>query len=74
MAHIASLLGSGEDTGVLDYVTRFLEGVAVLAGDRDLLEANRSLRQAHDSGQPVRSDLATLAGLLQDRLADRVAI
>ena len=74
MAHIASLLGSGEDAGVLDYVTRFLEGVAVLAGDRALLEANRSLRHAHDSGQPLCSDLATLAGLLQDRLADRVAI
>lgn len=74
MAHVADLLGAGEDEGVLDYVTQFLEGVAGLAGDRPLMDANRSLRQARESGRPLRSDLAHLAGLLQDRLADRVAI
>ena len=74
MAHVADLLGSGENAGVLDYVTQFLEGVAGLAGDHPLLEANRSLRLAHQSGRPLRSDLAHLAGLLQDRLSDRVAI
>ena len=74
MAHVAELLGSGENAGVLDYVTQFLDGVAALAGDHPLIDANRSLRHAHESGLPLRSDLAHLAGLLQDRLADRVAI
>lgn len=74
MAHVVELLGNGEDQGVLDYITQFLEGVASLAGDRALLDASHSLRLAQQSGRPLRSDLAHLAGLLQDRLADRVAI
>jgi len=74
MAHVADLLGAGEDDTVLDYVTQFIEGVANLAGDRPLLAANRSLRTARAAGQPLRSDLAHLAGLLQDRMANRVAI
>ncbi|MDP5336912.1 MAG: response regulator [Paracoccaceae bacterium] len=74
IAHVADLLAAGEDEGVLDYVTQFLEGVAVLAGDSPLRAANQSLRAARAAGQPLRSDLANLAGLLQDRIADRVAI
>jgi CheY-like chemotaxis protein len=74
IAHVADLLAAGEDEGVLDYVTQFLEGVAVLAGDSPLRDANQSLRAARAAGQPLRSDLAHLAGLLQDRIADRIAI
>lgn len=74
IAHVAELLAAGEDEGVLDYVTQFLEGVAVLAGDSPLRDANQSLRAARAAGQPLRSDLAHLAGLLQDRIADRIAI
>jgi hypothetical protein len=74
MAHVADLLDAGEDQEVLDYVTQFLDGVAALAGDHALLAANTALRKARQGGRPLRSDLAHLAGLLQDRLTNRVAI
>lgn len=74
MAHVAELLGTGEDEGVLDYITQFLDGVARLAGDSPLQDASRSLREARAAGQPVRSDLAHLAGLVHDRMTDRIAI
>ena len=74
IAHVAELLDAEVDETVLDYATRFLEGIAGLAGDTALLTASRSLRDACGAGAPLRSDLASLAGLLQDRLADRVAI
>ena len=74
MAHVADLLETGEDQQILDYVTQFLDGVAALAGDHALLAANTALRKAWQGGRPLRSDLAHLAGLLQDRLSNRVAI
>jgi two-component system, OmpR family, response regulator len=74
MAHVADLLTAGEDHDILDYVTQFLAGVAELAGDHALLAANSALRNARQSGRPVRADLAHLAGLLQDRLTNRIAI
>lgn len=74
IAHVVELLEAGDEQTVLDYVTQFLEGVARLAGDDVLLDANASLRQARQSGHPTRSDLAHLAGLLQERMTNRVAI
>lgn len=74
IAHVAELLDAGADHVVLDYVTQFLDGVARLAGDHVLLDANAALRHARQSGHPLRSDLAHLAGLLQERLTNRVAI
>ena len=74
MAHVVELLEAGEDQQMLDYVTQFLEGVAGLAGDHALLHASSALRKARQGGHPLRSDLAHLAGLLQERLSNRVAI
>lgn len=74
MAHVVELLGNGEDQRVLDYVTQFLDGVAELAGDHALLDANTALRRARQGGHPLRSALAHLASLLQERLTNRVAI
>ncbi len=74
LAHVAELLEGGPDAAALRYVTQFLEGVTGLAGDRHLLSANHALRVAHEKGQPLRSELALLSGLLKDRLADRMAI
>jgi hypothetical protein len=48
--------------------------VATLAGDTALQSVNKSLRDACQKGVPLRSDLANLAGVLQERLSDRVAI
>lgn len=74
MAHVVELLEAGEDQQMLDYVTQFLEGVAGLAGDHALRDASSALRKARQGGHPLRSDLAHLAGLLQERLSNRVAI
>lgn len=74
LAHVAELLDAGVDEKVLAYVTQFLDGVAALAGDTALQSVNRSLRESCQKGVPLRSDLANLAGVLQERLNDRVAI
>lgn len=74
IAHIADLLDGPGDDAVVSYVTQFLEGVASMAGDNALLVATRALRAAQDQRRPLRADLAHLAGVLQSRLAERVAI
>ena len=74
MAHVAEVIGSGEDEAVLEYVAQFLGGVARSAGDRPLLAAAQSLSAARASGGPLRADIARLAGLVQERLDARVAI
>lgn len=74
MAHVADVLGDHADSRTLDYVAQFLSGVADSAGDRDLGSAARSLARARARGQPLQSDLARLAGLVQERLADRAVV
>ncbi|MBN9886252.1 response regulator [Salipiger abyssi] len=74
MAHAADVLSDDGDGRMLDYVTRFLSGVAHSAGDHLLQAAAEDLAEARAGGRPVKADIARLAGLVQDRLADRVAI
>ncbi|EPX79817.1 response regulator [Salipiger mucosus] len=74
MAHAADVLGDDGDERMLDYVTQFLRGVAQSAGDGVLAGAAEQLAEARAEGRPVKSDIARVAGLVQDRLADRVAI
>jgi two-component system, OmpR family, response regulator len=74
MAHAADVLGDETDDHLLGYVTHFLRGVAHSAGDHVLEQAAQRLATAHAQGRPVQPDVARLAGLVQDRLAERVAI
>lgn len=74
MAHAADVLGDTCDTGALDYVAQFLTGVARSAGDDTLVCAAQALTEARSLGQPIQARIAQLAGLVQDRLSDRVAI
>lgn len=74
MAHAADVLGDDSDERMLDYVTSFLRGVAFSAGDHALVDAAEGLADARAEGRPTKSDIARIAGLVQDRLADRVAI
>ncbi|MBU2963729.1 response regulator [Citreicella sp. C3M06] len=74
MAHAADVLGDDGDERMLDYVTAFLRGVAFSAGDHALVDAADGLADARSDGRPTKSDIARIAGLVQDRLADRVAI
>lgn len=68
LALVADLLSGDNGENSIDYVTQFLGGVSRSAGDNVLNEATGVLMRAHRAGRPVRSDIARLAALVQDRL------
>lgn len=74
IAHIADLLEESQTGPTLDYVAQFLTGLAHSAEDRGLEKAARQLARSRASGEPAASETALVAGLLQERLARRVAI
>ena len=74
LARIADLLTTSEDDRMLDYVAQFLTGVARSAHDHVLEEAACDLALHRLQGGAYGSDLARVAGLLQDRLETRAAI
>lgn len=74
MAHAAELLNVKSDSGSLDYVSKFLVGVARSAGDGNLLTASEDLVTAKAMGKPVQPCLARVAALVHDRLNDRIAM
>lgn len=74
LAHIADVLTTAEDDETVDYIAQFLTGVARSSEDQALEDAATSLAARRGGGQSVRSDLAKVAGLLQDRLEGRRAI
>lgn len=74
LSRATEVLSNGEDEAVLDYAARFLSGVAKSAHDPALETAADRLARRHASGRPVLTDMARLAGLLQDRLQDRAIV
>lgn len=74
LAHVADILTEEQDGRMLDYLAQFVGGVARSAADEQLERAARSLAATRHERRPSRSALARLAGLVQERLAERVAI
>ncbi len=74
MAHAADVLSESQEDKALDYVAQFLGGVARSAGDGVLAEAATGLATARAQGLPLAADTARIAGLVQDRLKQRLAI
>jgi DNA-binding response OmpR family regulator len=74
IAHIADVLDDSEDAYTLDYVAQFLTGVARSADDPTLEKAAVDLANRRALGQPAASETAVLAGMIQDRLAEKIAI
>lgn len=74
MALAAEMLDNRSDPRTLDYVTRFLAGVAHSAGDAALKSAAEDFAEAFARGQPQVAVMAKLAAIVQDRLAQRVPI
>lgn len=74
MAHIAEVLEDLPDVHALDYAAQFLTGVARLAEDRPLEDAAIALSAKRALGEAAVSETAILAGLIQHRLSDKVAI
>jgi CheY-like chemotaxis protein len=73
-AHIADILTTSENDEMLDYVAQFLSGVARSAHDNDLEAAAVALAIRRAEGGSTRSDLARVAGMLQERLVGRAAV
>ncbi|MEO9651968.1 MAG: response regulator [Roseobacter sp.] len=74
MAHIADVLGDPENEKVLDYVAQFLGGVARSAQDTALEQAAESLAQARASGASAQAAAENLAGIIEQRLTQKLAI
>jgi len=74
MAHVADVLNVSQEDKMLNYVAQFLGGVARSVGDNSLAEAATGLATALSTGRPVASESARIAGLVQDRLNQKLAI
>lgn len=74
MAHVADVMEGTSDTRTLDYVAQFLGGVARSAQDRELADATDALAAKRACGDSAASEAAAVAGLVQRRLLEKVAI
>ena len=74
MAHIADVLDEQLTDHTLDYVAQFLSGLARSADDPVLEHAANALAEKRALGKAAASETAQIAGLIQTRLAERIAI
>ncbi|WP_322864956.1 response regulator [Aquicoccus sp. G2-2] len=74
LAHVADLLGDRQTARSLAYLAQFLHGVAHSADDAALACAAQNLAQTRHSARAAGSELARLEGMVQDRLASRMAL
>lgn len=70
LAHVAEILGNAHDTGAIDYIARFLAGVARSAHDPALEAAATALARDHQAGHALAADLARISSMVRDRLAN----
>ncbi|WP_370521472.1 response regulator [Paracoccus sp. S1E-3] len=68
LAHVAEVLAGASDSAAIDYIARFLTGVARSAHDGPLAEAAAALARDHQAGRAVATDLTRISGLLHERL------
>lgn len=74
LAHVAAVLRGSAGAGAIDYVTQFLGGLARSADDGDLDSAVRALAAQRQAGGSLKSGLARLNALVQDRLATQAIL
>ena len=74
LAHVAEVLSAAQDTAAIDYIARFLAGVARSAHDQPLEDAAAALARDHEAGRALATDLARISGLVQDRLSAAAAV
>ena len=72
--YAAELLENLPDDKALDYIAQFLKGVARSAEDARMEEAAMALAGKRAAGQATTSEAAQIAGLIQQRLARKIAI
>lgn len=69
LTHVAEVLSSAHDTAEIDYIARFLAGVARSAHDSALEAAASALARDYSAGHALATDLARISGMVQDRLS-----
>lgn len=74
IAHIAEVLDNLTDDHALRYVAQFISGVARSANDDGLEIAAKALAGKCARGEPASSETARVAGLIQNRLNQQIAI
>ncbi|MEP5154144.1 response regulator [Planktotalea sp.] len=75
MAHAAELLTTSDtDMKTLEYVARFVQGIAKSAQDDQLDRAAFRVVRARSEGGAIHAHQARLAGLVQDRITTEMAI
>ena len=74
MAHVASLISDGSDSVSIRYLAQFVTGVAKSADDNALVAAGEALTRAQRDSKPTAQTVAKLAGLVQERLQQPIAI
>jgi len=74
LSHIAEVMQDTPDGQTLDYIAQFLSGVAQCAHDYPLEAAAVSLANSRAHGRGTGSDVARVAGIVQERLEKRVSI
>lgn len=74
MTHIASLLDDQPMGAKLDYVAQFLASVARVAQDAALADAAADVARASARGRMDQARVARLAGMVHERLQEKVAI
>lgn len=72
--YAAELLDNLPNEKALDYIAQFLEGVARSVEDGRMEAAARALAVKRASGEATTSEMAQIAGLIQQRLAQKIAI
>jgi DNA-binding response OmpR family regulator len=74
LVHVAEALSHDVDSATITYATQFLHGIASAAEDHVLLQVVDELREDQAEGRVVRSGLARVAGLIHDRIEERISL
>ncbi|MDS9466147.1 response regulator [Paracoccus sp. MBLB3053] len=69
LTHVAEVLAMADDIAAIEYIARFLAGVARSAHDAPLEHAASALASAPRAGGSLAVDLARISGMVQDRLS-----
>jgi len=72
--YAADLLDNPPNDQSLDYIAKFLEGVARSFSDEWMADAARALAARRATGAAATSETAQIAGLIQQRLTNKIAI
>lgn len=72
LSHVAEMLTTNDNSASesMAYAVQFLCGLARMAHDRPLEEAANRLSSHYFTGEPIGGDVATIAGMVQQRMTE----